>query len=96
MFLFHYKVVVQNGEKLICFLNISYTATFTAAVVPLLNSSDARGIVAESLLNFPYGFHLGVAKLLAKFYVIPLLMSIRHFMANANAMDIHYNDSLTG
>jgi hypothetical protein len=40
---------------------------------------DAHGIVAENPLKLPNGFHLAVAKLLAKFDAIPLLESFRHF-----------------
>jgi hypothetical protein len=49
------------------------------SVVPLLNLCDAHGIVAENPLNLPNGFHLAIAKLLAKFDAIPLLESFRHF-----------------
>jgi hypothetical protein len=49
------------------------------SVVPLLNLCEARGIVAENPLNLPNGFHLAIAKLLAKFDAIPLLESFRHF-----------------
>ena len=48
-------------------------------VVPLLNLYDAHGIVAENPLNLLNGFHLAIAKLLAKFDAIPLLESFRHF-----------------
>jgi hypothetical protein len=41
--------------------------------------SDARGIVAKNPLYLPNGFHLAIAKLLAKFDAIPLLESFRHF-----------------
>jgi hypothetical protein len=40
---------------------------------------DAHGIFAEKPLNLPNGFHLAIAKLLAKFDAIPLLESFRHF-----------------
>jgi hypothetical protein len=40
---------------------------------------DTHGIVAENPLNLPNGFHLAIAKLLAKFDAIPLLESFRHF-----------------
>jgi hypothetical protein len=36
-------------------------------------------IFAENPLNLPNGFHLSIAKLLAKFDAIPLLESFRHF-----------------
>jgi hypothetical protein len=49
------------------------------SVVPLLYFSDAHGIVAENPLNLPNGFHLAIAKLLAKFDAMPLLESFRHF-----------------
>jgi len=48
-------------------------------VVPLLNLYDAHGIVAENPLNLLNGFHLAIAKLLAKFDAIPLLESFYHF-----------------
>jgi hypothetical protein len=48
-------------------------------VVPLLNLCDAHGIITENPLNLPSGFHLAIAKLLAKFDAIPLLQSFRHF-----------------
>jgi hypothetical protein len=41
------------------------------SVVPLLNLSDAHGIVAENPLNLPNGFHMTIAKLVAKFDAIP-------------------------
>jgi hypothetical protein len=53
-------------------------ATFES-VIPLLNMCDAHGIVAKNPLNLPNGFHLAIAKLLAKFDAIPLLESFRHF-----------------
>jgi hypothetical protein len=40
---------------------------------------DAHGIVAENPLNLANGFHLAIAKLLAKFDAMPLLESLRHF-----------------
>jgi hypothetical protein len=40
---------------------------------------DAHGIVSETPLNLSNGFHLAIAKLLAKFDAIPLLESFRHF-----------------
>jgi hypothetical protein len=40
---------------------------------------DAHGIFAEKPLNLPNGFHLAIAKLLAKFDAIPLLESLCHF-----------------
>jgi hypothetical protein len=40
---------------------------------------DAHGIFAENPLNLPNGFHLAIAKLLAKFDAIPLLESFHHF-----------------
>jgi hypothetical protein len=40
---------------------------------------DAHGIVAENLLNLPNGFHLAIAKLLAKFDAMPLIESFLHF-----------------
>jgi hypothetical protein len=40
---------------------------------------DAHGIFAENPLNFPNGFYLAIAKLLATFDAIPLLESFRHF-----------------
>jgi len=49
------------------------------SVVPLLNLCDAHGIIAENLLNLPNGFHLAIAKLLAKFDAILLLESFCHF-----------------
>jgi len=49
------------------------------SVVPLLNLCEARGIVAENPLNLPNGFHLAIAKLLAKFEAMALLESFRHF-----------------
>ena len=48
-------------------------------VVPLLNLCDAHDIVAENTLNLPNGFHLAIAKLLSKFYALPLLESFLHF-----------------
>jgi len=52
---------------------------FFESVVQLLNLCDAHGIVAENSLNLPNGFHLAIAKLLAKFDAIPLLESFRYF-----------------
>jgi hypothetical protein len=40
---------------------------------------DAHGIIAENPLNLPNGFHLAIAKLLAKFDAILLLESFHHF-----------------
>ena len=41
--------------------------------LPLLNLCDVHGIVAENLLNLLNGFHLAIAKHLAKFDAILLL-----------------------
>jgi hypothetical protein len=41
---------------------------------------DAHGIFAKNPLNLPNGFHLAIAKLLAKFDAIPLLKLFRHFV----------------
>jgi hypothetical protein len=49
------------------------------SVVPFFNFCDAYGIVTENPLNLLNGFHLAIAKLLAKFDAIPLLKSFRHF-----------------
>ena len=54
-------------------------AAIYESVVPLLNLCDAHGIVAENPLNLPNGFHLAIAKLLAKYDAILLLESFRHF-----------------
>jgi hypothetical protein len=48
-------------------------------IVPLLNLCDAHSIVAKNPLNIQNGFHLAIAKLLAKFDAIQLLESCRHF-----------------
>jgi len=48
-------------------------------VVPLFNLCDAHGIVTKNPLNLPNGFHLVIAKLLAKFDAILLLELFRHF-----------------
>ena len=58
---------------------IHWHAPIFESVVPFLNLCDAHGIVAENPLNLLNGFHLAIAKLLAKFDVIPLLESFRHF-----------------
>jgi hypothetical protein len=47
--------------------------------LPFLNLCEARSIVAKNPLNLPNGFHLALAKLLAKFDEMPLLESLRHF-----------------
>jgi hypothetical protein len=39
----------------------------------------AHGIVAENPQNLPNGFHLAIAKLLAKFDAMPFLESFGHF-----------------
>jgi hypothetical protein len=49
------------------------------SIVPLLNLCDAHSIVAKNPLNLPNGFHIAIAKLLAKFDAIPLLESFHHF-----------------
>jgi hypothetical protein len=49
------------------------------SVVPLFNLCDAHGIITENQLNLSNGFHLAIAKLLAKFDAIPQLKSFRHF-----------------
>jgi hypothetical protein len=54
-------------------------AAIFESFVPLLNLCDAHGIVIENPLNLPNGFHLSIAKLLAKFDAMPLLESFRHF-----------------
>jgi hypothetical protein len=59
------------------------------SVVPLLNLCDAHGIIADNLLNLPNGFHLAIAKLLAKFDAIPLIESFRHFRRMRRALCIH-------
>jgi len=54
-------------------------AAIFESVVLLRNLCDAHGIVAENPLNLPNGFHLVIAKVLAKFGAVPLLESFRHF-----------------
>jgi hypothetical protein len=58
-------------------------------VVPLFYSCDTHGIVLESLLILSNIFHLGIAKLLAKFDAILLLKSFRHFAIIDNPMSVH-------
>ena len=52
-------------------------------------SCDTHGIVPESLLNLSNSFHLGIAKLLAKFDAIPLFESFRHFAITDNPTSVH-------
>jgi hypothetical protein len=54
------------------------TAIFES-VVRLLILCDAHGTVAKNPLNLLNGFHMAIAKLLAKFDAIPLLKSFHHF-----------------
>jgi hypothetical protein len=42
------------------------------------------------------GFHLGIAKLLAKFDAISLLVLLRHFTTYWNPTSAHYTSSLIG
>jgi len=49
------------------------------SVVPLLNLCDAHAIVTKNPLKLQNGFHLAIAKLLAKFDATPLLESFHHF-----------------
>jgi len=58
-------------------------------VVPLFYSCDTHGIVPEGLLNLLNSFHLGIAKLLAKFDAIPLLKSFHHFAITDNPTSVH-------
>ena len=51
-------------------------------------SCDTHGIVHKGLLNLSNTFHLGIAKLLAKFYAIPLFESFRHFATTDNPMSV--------
>jgi hypothetical protein len=55
-------------------------AAIFESVVPLLNLCDVHGIVAENPLNLPNGFHLAIAKFLAKLDAIPLLESFCHIL----------------
>jgi hypothetical protein len=48
------------------------------------------------LLNLAKGFDLGIAKLLAKFDAISLLMLFRHFTTYWNPTSAHYTSSLIG
>jgi len=64
-------------------------AAIFEAVVPLFYLCDTHGIFPESLLNLPNSFHLGIAKLLAKFDAIPLLKSFRHFAIIDNLTSLH-------
>jgi hypothetical protein len=54
-------------------------AAIFESIVPLLNLCDAHSIIAKNPLNLPNGFHLAIAKLLAKFGAILLLESFCHF-----------------
>jgi len=57
---------------------------------------DAYGIVAENPLNLPNGFHLAIAKLLAKFDAMPLHESFRHFRRKQlRALRIHSHAGCT-
>jgi hypothetical protein len=58
---------------------INRRAAIFESVVPFLNLCEAQGIVVENSLNLPNGFHLAVAKLLAKFDALPLFESLCHF-----------------
>ena len=64
-------------------------AAIFEAVVPLFYSCDTHGVVPESLLNLSNSFHLGIAKLLAKFDAIPLLKSFHHFAIIDNLTSVH-------
>jgi hypothetical protein len=52
-------------------------------------------ILPESLLNLSNSFHLGIAKLLAKFDAIPLLKSFHHFAIADNLTSVHNTQSAT-
>lgn len=47
-------------------------------------------------MNFPHGFHLGIATFLVKSDAVPLLKSFYHFAANENPTGVHYTHSNTG
>lgn len=54
-------------------------------IVSLPNLCDDHGIVTKCLLDFPHGLHLDIAKLLAKFDAVPLVMPFHHFTANGSS-----------
>jgi len=64
-------------------------AAIFEVVVPLFYSCDTHGIVPEGLLNLSNSFHLGIAKLLAKFDAILLFESFRHFAITDNLTSVH-------
>ena len=49
------------------------------SIVPVLNLCNAHGIITDNPMNLLNGFHLAIAKLLAKFDAIRLLESFCHF-----------------
>jgi hypothetical protein len=55
---------------------------------------DAHGIVAENPLNLSNGFHLSIAKLLAKFNAKPVLESFLYFRRKQQC-DARYVYTLT-
>lgn len=64
----------------------------TEAIVLLLYSCDAHGIVSKGLLNLVNGFNMDI-KHLTKLGAIQLLKSFRHFAAHENPKGIHCIDS---
>ena len=64
-------------------------AAIFEVVVSLFYSCDTHGIVPEGLLNLSNSYHLGIAKLVAKFDAIPLLESFRHFAITDNPTSVH-------
>ena len=82
-------VISASWGPTMTWFTVHWCAASFEAVVPLFYSCDTHGIVPESLLNLSNSFHLGIAKLFAKFDAIPLLKSFRHFAIIDNLTSVH-------
>ena len=82
-------VISASWGPTVSWFAVHWCAAIFEAVVPLFYSCDTHGIVPEGLLNLSNSFHLGIAKLSAKFDAIPLFESSRHFAITDNPTSVH-------